>query len=81
LRVRFAPGPDIAFGRQSSLSRSPALTGGREFLSLDQPEAAALERPDATLASAEAFLYAAAIMLLTRRLAGLSSTSVQTLRV
>jgi hypothetical protein len=46
--------------------------GGREVLCLDQPEPAVWKDPEATLASAKAFLYAASIMLLTRRLARLS---------
>jgi hypothetical protein len=43
--------------------------GRRAFLRLDQPQSAAAKDFEATIASVEAFLYAASVMLLTRRLA------------
>jgi putative transposase len=42
--------------------RSPSPMGGGAVLRLDEPNPAALEGPEATLASARAFLYAASVM-------------------
>ena len=47
----------------------PRRWGRRAIPRLDQPQQASVKDPEATLASAKAFLYAASVMILVRRLA------------
>ena len=55
--------------RSGRVCRSPAPVGGRRFFAWISRNRRLWKDPEATLASARAFLYAASVMLLTRRLA------------
>ena len=55
--------------RSGRLRRAAETMGGRALLRLDQPQSRLAKDVEATIDSARAFLYAAAIMLLVRRIA------------